>query len=614
MLNLAEILAQAVKYHQAGDVHQAMSLYRQVLEVEPNRADAWCYLGLALLALGHLDEAERCYRHAIALKPDYADAHSDLGIVLGQQGRLHESVASFQQAIQCKPNHAGYYNNLGVALAQVGRCEEAVQVHRYALQLSPNDAGAHNNLGLALLKLERLDEAASQLRRAITLKPDYADAYYNLALVMGRQNNFDEGIELLEQSLRLKPDNPDAYNDMGVMYARLDRFEDAETFHRKSLTQRPDHAETHYNLGLALHRQLKLDAAIASYENAISLKPDYADAHCDRAFALLVQGRFEQGWPEYEWRWNGRQKAARDFYQARWDGSPLAGRTILLHAEQGRGDTIQFIRYAPLVQQAGGRVVVECQQELASLIATCAGIDQLVIRHQPLPAFHVHAPLLSLPGIFRTNLDTIPAHVPYLAADPARIERWRQEIVQSEERTATKQASNADSLFSLPRSSFKIGIAWRGDPVHKGDRFRSVSLARFAPLANIPGVRLFSLQRGPGLEELGQVDFPLVELGSHFETFMDTAAVLMNLDLLITIDTAVAHCAGALGRPVWVMLPFVPDWRWLLEREDSPWYPGMRLFRQKRMGDWDEVFQQIEGELAAWAVPRSQPGAGMISP
>ena len=291
-------------------------------------------------------------------------------------------------------------------------------------------------------------------------------------------------------------------------------------------------------------------------------------------------------------------EGSANFFQPMWDGSPLGGRTILLHAEQGRGDTIQFIRYAPLVQQRGGRVVVECQKELAGLIATCAGIDQLVVRHDPLPFFHVHAPLLSLPGIFRTTFDTMPANVPYVSADPELVRWWGREVLSAELKVLSTPHSTQHSALSTQHSALlKIGITWRGDPIHKGDHYRSVSLSRFTSLAQLPGVRLFSLQRGPGIEELGQVDFAVTDLGSRFETFMDTAAALMNLNLLITIDTAVAHCAGALSRPVWVVLPFVPDWRWFLERADSPWYPTMRLFRQTRRGDWDDVFERITREV-----------------
>ena len=332
---------------------------------------------------------------------------------------------------------------------------------------------------------------------------------------------------------------------------------------------------------------------MAQYQEALRLKPDFADAQ-QQVFLWLLMGNFEHGWPEYEWRWQRKERATykRSFAQPLWDGTPLDGHVILLHAEQGLGDTIQFVRYASQVKQRGGRVVVECPRELAPLLGRCAGIDQVVIRRQSLPAFDVHAPLLSLPGIFATRLDTIPADIPYLSVDPMLTERWRAELC-------------------IIRA-FKIGIVWQGNPGHKRDRQRSVSLMQFAPLARVAQVCLFSLQKGPGTEQLQEVAerFAVTDLGSRFENFADTAAVLMQLDLVITVDTAVAHCAGALGIPVWVVLPFAPDWRWLLERNDSPWYPTMRLFRQKQPGDWDEVFGRIREEVKK-LLPHSQRTEGM---
>jgi tetratricopeptide (TPR) repeat protein len=328
-----------------------------------------------------------------------------------------------------------------------------------------------------------------------------------------------------------------------------------------------------------LNDQGKLDEAAACYRRALELRPDYADAHWNQSLLLLLTGDLERGWAKYEWRWKIKQWSPRDFPQTLWDAQPLEGRTILLHAEQGLGDTIQFARYASLVKERGGAVIVECQRPLLSLLASCAGIDRLVGQGDELPPFDVQVPLLSLPGIFHTSLRDIPATVPYLFAHPSLVERWRQELGGI--------------------AGFKIGIAWRGSPIHKNDRARSIPLSCFEPLAGLPDIHLFSLQKGAGTEELQDArdHFPVAELGSRLEDFMDTAAVLKNLDLVITCDTAVAHLAGALGVPVWVAIPFAPDWRWLLGRSDSPWYPTMRLFRQKKLGNWEDVFEEIKAEL-----------------
>jgi hypothetical protein len=289
----------------------------------------------------------------------------------------------------------------------------------------------------------------------------------------------------------------------------------------------------------------------------------------------LLSGDFERGWAEYEWRWKTKDCPRRNFSQATWDGQPLDGKTILLHAEQGLGDVIQVVRYAALVKRRGGVVVVECPRPLLSLLANCEGIDRLVGRGEELPSFDVQASLLSLPGIFHTTLEDLPATIPYLFADPGLAQRWRQEL---------------DRI-----AGFKIGIAWQGSLQNRNDRDRSIPLDCFEPLARCSGVQLLSLQKGAGVEQLPEVTkrFPVTELGSRLEDFMDTAAVLANLDLVVTCDTAVAHLAGALGAAVWVAIPFVPDWRWLLDRSDSPWYPTTRLFRQESRGDWQGVFQRI---------------------
>ena len=291
-------------------------------------------------------------------------------------------------------------------------------------------------------------------------------------------------------------------------------------------------------------------------------------------------GRFEQGWPGYEWRWKCKEFGSLPpFHPPLWDGSPLDGRTILVHAEQGLGDTLQFIRYAPLVHQRGGRVILVCQPPLIGLLTRSPGVERLVAQGEALPDYDVHVPLMSLPGLLGTTLESVPADVPYLDAEPQLVEAWRHR------------------LGSYP--GFKVGIVWQGNPKFRLDRRRSIPLAQFAPLARVPGVHLFSLQKGPGAEQLAAVTdrFPVTDLGRRLDDFMDTAAVLKNLDLVISVDTAIAHLAGALGIPVWVALPFVPDWRWLMDREDSPWYPTMRLFRQARPGQWEDVFQRIAEAL-----------------
>jgi hypothetical protein len=325
----------------------------------------------------------------------------------------------------------------------------------------------------------------------------------------------------------------------------------------------------------------------------LKLDPEFLSARWNRTLLSLLQGNFEQAWPEYERRWELPGTPRRDFAEPLWDGSPLAGRTILLYAEQGLGDTVQFIRYVPLVKQCGGKVVVECQPHLLRLLSNMPEIDRLIAHGSPLPAYDVRAPLLSLPGIFRTTLANVPATVPYLVADPALVEWWRQGLAKSD----------VLPLPSVIGPCFKVGIAWQGSVTYRYDRQRSIPLAYFSKLAEVPGIQLISLQKGPGTEQLAALGEGqrIVNLSRQLDeksgAFMDTAAVMKNLDLVITSDTVVAHLAGALGVPVWVALALTPDWRWLLERDDSPWYPTMKLFRQTRFGDWAAVFERMAAEL-----------------
>ncbi len=489
---------------------------------------------------------------ALRINPDFAQAHYNLGIMLRAAGKLEEAAASFRQDSRLQPDSAPAYNNLAealMALPDQGRLAEAVSIYQQAVRLKPDLTEAHNNLGMALHEQGRLEEAVSSYREAIRLKPDFAEAHNNLGATLHAQG----------------------------------RLEEATSSYRQALHCNPAFAAAHANLGRALSDVGNLEEAPRSCEQAIRLNPDCVAAHINRAMCWLLLGDFERGWPEFEWRWQSKEAVAPPFPRAPWDGSSLAGRTILLHTEQGLGDTIQFVRYASLVKERGGAVLLRCSRALLGLLGSARGIDRLIPEESPLPAFDVDAPLLGLPKVFGTSLATVPAEIPYLFADPGLMEHWRRELDRY--------------------AGFRIGIAWQGNPKHNNDRRRSFPLTHFAPVAGLGGVRLFSLQIGPGHEQLSLLDdrFAVVDLGSRLgetaDSFMDAAAVMKNLDLVISVDSAVAHLAGALGVPVWVALPFAPDWRWLVEREDSPWYPTMRLFRQRRPGNWAGVFERIAGEL-----------------
>ena len=389
----------------------------------------------------------------------------------------------------------------------------------------------------------------------------------------------DEAIASFRRTLALSPDYAEAHNNLGNALQERGQVPDAETCYRQAVSLKPDYTEALNNLGNALRDQRRMAEALECYEQALRLQPDLADVHLGRALAWLELGDFERGWPEFEWRLKCRQYSIPAFRQPLWDGSPLDGRTILLYADHGLGDALQFIRYAALVHQRGGRVIVTCRRPVARLLATCPGVEQVVVEGEGSPEFEVYAPMMSLPRIFATTLATIPDQIPYLVPDQALVQHWGQPRAGSLER--------------------HVGIAWQGNPQNTRDRVRSFRLSQLEPIARRAGIRLFSLQVGYGREQLGELagQFAVTDLSSGLVDFLDTAAVVKNLDLVIAPDTALVHLAGASGVRVWVALRFAADWRWMSGRDDSPWYPTMKLFRQPRRGDWDEVFERMAGEL-----------------
>ena len=424
---------------------------------------------------------------------------------------------------------------LACALQRQGNFEEAAAHHRQALVLQPTLAEAHTNLGAVLEKQNKLQTAASHHREALRLDPDFAEAHLNLGSVLQKQDQLDAAIGHYRQALQIRPGFAEAHINWGSALQKQDFPAEAIAHYEHALRIMPDSAEAHTNLGGALMDEGKLEEALAHYERAIQINPNFPQARWSRALLWLLQGAYERGWPEYEWRLTQFDHPPRTFSQPRWDGSELDGRTILLHAEQGLGDTLQFIRYVPLVRKCGGKVVVECQPPLVDLVRSVEGIDQVIAHGSPLPAFAVQAPLLSLPGIFHTQLGTIPAAVPYLKVDAELMEHWGQEV------------SHSDGLH--------IGIAWQGNPRHPHDRKRSIPLVQFAPLAAVNGVHLVSLQHGPGNDQLSALNGQFGVREIDCRTLLNLAAVMKNLDLVISCDTAVAHLAGALGVPTWLALP-----------------------------------------------------------
>jgi tetratricopeptide (TPR) repeat protein len=462
-----------------------------------------------------------------------------------QSGDLARADQLCRRILELDPSSAQAWFILGVVCQLSGKAGESVECYRSSLGLMPSNAETWNNLGVSLQSLRRPEEAAPCFQEALRLEPGYAQAHNNLGNALQAQGMLEEAVACYRHALHHKPDYAGAYDHLGLVLQALGRLEEAVNCH----------------------------------DQAIRLAPGFAEPHLHRAMAWMQMGDFTRGWNEYEWRSRCRASGIRSFNQPVWSGDSLEGRTILLHTEQGLGDAIQFIRYARLVKLRGGRVIVACQQPLVRLIVSCSGVDGVVEDGAPLPEFDCHAPLLSLPRIFETTLETVPAEIPYLAADRVSVNQWSIEL--------------------KPVNGFKIGVAWQGSREHKKDRQRSFRLAELEPLARVPDVRLFSLQKGFGAEQLrdGSCGFPIVDLGSGLGDLRDTAAAITALDLVITTDTSLAHLAGALGATVWVALPVAADWRWLIGRDDSPWYSTMRLFRQARWGDWTELFKRMAGQL-----------------
>ncbi len=517
------------------------------------------------------------------------DTIFDSALTCHRAGQLDQAADLYLRILAIDRHHAQASNNLGAIFMSHARFDEAIGCFQNAVKVNVEFLEAHLNLAKALQKLGRYGEAASSLSRALALEPNYIPAYLDLSFLCYQQGDTNSAISCCKKALELDPACADAFNNLGNAIAAQGDFTAALEAYDQALQISPDRADVRFNLANTLKSCGQLPAAIENYQRALTLKPDYIEAHWNLSHALLLSGNFEDGWREYEWRFELPVQENIYPYRhgvPRWDGSPFKGKRLLVHDEQGFGDTLQFLRYLPMVKALGGTVFFEVRQQLLKLISSAAGFDELMARstdgHPPL-AFDLCMPLMSLPAAFNTTPANIPTPIPYLAADTELTRQWAQKL--------------------KPISGFKVGICWQGNPAHQADRRRSVPLKYFAPLAAVPGTQLISLQKKHGLDQLADLSpgVSVIDFGCELDedngVFMDTAAIMKNLDLVIASDTAIPHLAGAMGVPVWLVLPAVPEWRWLMERNDSPWYPTMRLFRQPTPGDWTTAFDQIAAAL-----------------
>jgi tetratricopeptide (TPR) repeat protein len=559
---------------------EAIASYDRALAVRPAFVEALCNRANALAELGRDAEALADYDRALAVRADHANALFNRGGVLLRLGYPDDALASYDRAVAARPEFAEALFNRAVLLQGRARFADALADYDRLLALRPDHAEALCNRGVVLAHFGRLDEAVASYDRALAARPDYAEALSNRGNALKALGRFGDALTSYDRALALRPDYPEALSNRGVILTALHRFEEALASCDRALALRPDFAPALNNRAAVLQELGRFDDALACYERALALDPDYAEAGLNRALLLLLGGAFAQGWPAYEWRRRTAHWEPRRFAAPEWAGEDIAGKRLLLYAEQGFGDTIQFVRYARLAAARGAQVVVEAQPPLAPLLAASGCADAVAAAGAPLPPFDLQCPLLSLPRLFATTIADIPAPIPYISPPPERSAAW---------------------AARLPRDRPRVGLAWSGHPHNSKDHDRSIPFAQLAPLLAVPGVRFVSLHkdvRASDAEAFAGCG-SIIDLHAKLTDFADTAAVIANLDLVVTVDTAVAHLAGAMGRPVWILLPRVPDFRWLLGRADSSWYPTARLFRQTRAGDWGDVIARVAGELRA---------------
>jgi len=574
----------AARAHRAGDLAAAAELYSAVLAAEPTHFGAAHMLGILRMQQSRFQDAERQLRRALQLDPYAAEALNHLGMSLRSLERLDEAIDAYDRAIGLRPSYAEAFCNRGNALRLLGRREAALASYDRAVALRPNYADAYYNRGALLEDFERFDDAVAAYETALALNPEFPQALNNLGNALRAVCRYEEALAAYDRAIALVPRYAEALTNRGNVLRDLQRHDEALDSHERALALKPGLVEAFNNRGSVFHVLRRFDEAKRDYRHTLKLSPGHVEARASLGLTHLLLGEWEEGWENYELRFRKSHNAARrpDNPASEWLGEDLAGRRLLLYGEQGFGDMIQFVRFVPLMRQRGAAVTVLVPRRLHRLLSTLDSEAEFVDTVTPDMKFDFQIALMSLPRALGIQPDSVPAQTPYLRADARRSEVWRAR---------------------LGDSGFKVGIAWQGNPAGSVDNGRSLPLRVFEPLGGIEHVRLISLQKNFGAEQLDRkpsgmiVETPGFEFDDGADAFIDTAAMMANLDLIVTSDTSIAHLAGALGRPVWIALKHVPDWRWLLDRSDSPWYPTARLFRQTSPGDWDGVVAQMAGVL-----------------
>lgn len=576
----------AVRHHLAGELDAALAAYDAIIAGWPEMAEAQNNAGALRAQRGELVAALGYFRAAVEQQPHYADAHHNIGLALYGQREYADAIAPLRRAVELIPDRAAWWTDVANALVAERRGAEALEAYDRALALVPGDASATANRAVALRTLRREAEAIEACRAALVIDPGHLDAANSLGVLLKERRAFAESEQVFRAALERAPTHVPLRTNLAVLLMEMTRVEEADAVASALIADHPEEAEPYNVRAYCAFERGAWDESERLNRCALAIQPDNRNAQWSLAVTTLLRGDFVNGLPMFE----SRKRLLsilfdrKEFAVPEWDGSPLEGRTIFVHAEQGLGDALQFVRYAPLLKARGaGRVIVECTAPIGDLMRSAPDVDLVVTTGDVLPAFDVHAYMMSLPLLCGTTIDTIPAEVPYLEAPRRAVE---------------------DAIRS--HRGFRVGLVWGGNPIHQRDLLRSIPLSQLAPVLAVPGAKFFSLQKGAPLSQLTEpAARDIVNLDAMLGDFSDTAAALEALDLVITVDTSVAHLAGALGTPVWMMLPHVPDWRWMLDRADSPWYPSMRLFRQAAIREWSGVIEEITLSLAALVEDRT---------
>jgi tetratricopeptide (TPR) repeat protein len=566
---------------QLGRNGEALSIYDRALALSPDLAESWYGRGMILLAMRRPDEAIASFTRLLAIKPDFTQVHLLRAKLLCDVGDRNAALEGIEKLIAIAPGLAEAWLGRSNVLFESGRYEEALSAAEKATALRPNLAEAWHGRGNALNELRRHDEALGAYDKVLALNASSAGGWYGRGNVLNELKRFEDALIAYDKALALDQNFAQGWVGRGNVLNMLKRFDEALAAFARALALQANLAEAWLGRGNVLLELKRVEEALSCYDRAIAIQPDFATAYFNRGRSRLLLGHYDEGWQDYEWRWQARDFLSKrpDSKVSNWEGENLSGRHLLVYSEQGLGDIIQFVRYLPLLLQRKCKITFLTSEKLARLVGHSIPSLHVVTALESLQEIDAQVALMSLPHFFKTNLSSIPNQVRYLSAEVKIEQAWRERI---------------------GAHGFRIGIAWQGNPVGTIDAGRSVPLKQFVGLSKISGVRLISLQKQVGLDQLADLpgDAKIEVLGDDFDSgpdaFIDTAAVMNGLDLIITCDTSIAHLAGALGRRTWVALKHVPDWRWMVDREDTPWYPTMRLFRQNKRDDWGYVFLEIE--------------------